>query len=50
MDKSSGFAIAAAFWGGSGHEFPDPEIGELKFVLKSWGGTTGDLVFTDLKQ
>lgn len=49
MTKRDGFVIAAAFVGGSDLT-PDPEIGELKFILKQWGSTTGDLVFQELKQ
>lgn len=49
MKKEDGFTIAAAFVGGSDLT-PDPQIGELKFVLKQWGSASGDLEFKELKQ
>ena len=53
LDKSSfgkqeNFAIAAAFVGNSEDDALDPEIGQLKFVMKSWASSTDDLKFNDL--
>ena len=48
IGKEEGFVVAAAFVGGS-NLTPDPEIGELKFILKSWSDASGDLEFRDLK-
>ena len=42
------FAIAAAFWSPKG-PVRDPEIGELKFLLKSWASATDDVHFEELK-
>ena len=47
MDRKKNFAVAAAFTPDS-KLFPDPDIGELKFVLKSWGAASGDLEFKEL--
>ena len=46
--KQENFAIAAAFVGNSVEEALDPEIGQLKFVMKSWTSSTDDLKFNDL--
>ena len=54
MDREKNFAVAAAVWYGSEYveknpdTFPDEEIGELKFILKSWGNASGDLEFKEL--
>ena len=48
-NKDGGFVVAAAFVGGS-ELTPDPEIGELKFILKNWGSSTDDLDFRTLKE
>ena len=42
IGKEEGFVVAAAFVGGS-KLTPDPEIGELKFILKSWSDASGEL-------
>ena len=45
---SDGFAIATAFWSAAGPLVP--EIGQLKFIIKSWGGAEEAVQFTDLRQ
>ena len=46
--NKDGFAIAASFWGANADE-EDPEIGELKFVIKHWASAADSVSFTDLK-
>ena len=43
--RQQGFAIAAAFVG-TGNL--DPEIGQLKFFMKSWASSTEEIKFTDM--
>ena len=45
--SSDGFAIAAAFWNEVGTE--DPEIGQLKFVIKSWSSPAEQVQFRELR-
>ena len=48
-NKDGGFVVAAAFVANN-DMFPDPEIGELKFILKNWGSSTDDLDFKTLEE
>ena len=45
--KKDGFALAAAF---VGYQDEDKDIGELKFVLKTWKSSAEEVQFTELKQ
>ena len=46
--KDEGFAIAAAVVNDHDESIYDPEIGQLKFLIKSWESSTEELKFTDL--
>ena len=52
--SANGFAVAAAVtsFDGSSEDITDPEIGEIKFYLKSWDVDAQDkgIFFTELKQ
>ena len=48
VNKDSGFTVAAGMWKWGDWQ-DDPEIGELKFVLKRWTNGT-DFGFEELKQ
>ena len=49
MDRKRNFAVAAALVTDNIPDLlPDPEIGELKFILKSWGNASGLLEFKEL--
>ena len=48
MERKDSFVVAAAFVPDS-KLFPDEDIGELKFILKTWGTASGDLEFKELK-
>ena len=45
LGKDDGFSIAAAIVGNSDTNIHDPEIGELKFILKKWASSDDDLEF-----
>ena len=42
--------MAAAFVGDGDFQDNDPEIGEIKFLIKSWASSTDDVKFTELKK
>ena len=42
--------MAAAFVGDGDFQDDDPEIGEIKFLIKSWGSTTEDVKFKELNK
>ena len=45
--KKDGFALAASF---VGYQDEDLDIGDIKFLLKSWKSSTEEVQFYDLKQ
>ena len=45
--KSDGFALAASF---VGYQEEDLDIGELKFILRTWKSASEEVEFTELKQ
>ena len=46
-NKKDGFALAASF---VGYQDEDLDIGDIKFLLKSWKSSTEEVQFYDLKQ
>ena len=50
FSKEDGFTVAAAFVGDGDFQDNDPEIGEVKFLIKSWASSTDDVKFTELKK
>ena len=45
--KKDGFALAASF---VGYQDEDLDIGDIKFLLKTWKSSTSEVQFTELKQ
>ena len=47
FNKKDGFTLAASF---VGYQEEDLDIGELKFILKTWKNSNEEVEFTELKQ